>query len=173
MNLNKLKEKALSGEEVLKLVNNRANLIKYPELSQSNNLLDILKPFGACIILYETKLNYGHWCCLIKRGDIIEHFDSYGLMPDDELKYVDNVFRKQNNMKIPHLTYLLINLPKKYKIEYNQHKLQEKKKGINTCGRWTGLRINNKNMPIDDFADCFKDKYFNPDDIAVLETINI
>lgn len=173
MNLEELKKKALSGYELLKLVDNKANLIKYPELATCNNLLDLLDQFGACIILYETRLNYGHWCCLIKRGDTIEHFDSYGLIPDDELKYVPDVFRTQNNMKFPHLTYLLMNLPMKYKIEFNEHKLQEKKKGINTCGRWVALRINNKNMPIKDFANCFKDDFYNPDDIAVLETLNV
>ena len=56
-----LKDTALTGAEVLKLVGGGANLIKYKELADYDNLLDVLDPHDACIILYETKMNYGHW----------------------------------------------------------------------------------------------------------------
>lgn len=169
--LGDLKDTPLTGDEVLKLVDNKSNIIKYKELSNYNNLLDVLEPHGACIILYETKMNYGHWVCVVQRGDVIEHFDSYGLMPDDELKFVPKVFRMHNDMALPHLTSLLIDLPQNYKIEYNEYKLQAKGANIKTCGRWVATRINNKNIPIEQFAKYFKDDELTPDDIVVLNTI--
>jgi hypothetical protein len=170
--LEDLKDTALTGDQVLQLVDNKANIIKYNELANYDNLLDVLHPYGSCIILYETKMNYGHWVCVIQREDVIEHFDSYGLMPDDELKFVPKVFRMENNMALPHLTYLLIHLPKNFKIEFNEYKLQEKKNNIKTCGRWVASRINNKNISIDKFAKYFLDNHeLKPDDIVVLNTI--
>lgn len=170
--LDDLKNTALTGDEVLQLVDHNANIIKYPELANYDNLLDVLEPHDACIILYESRMNYGHWTCIIKRGNVIEHFDSYGLMPDDELKFVPKVFRMNNDMALPHLTCLLINLPPEYRIEFNEYKLQAKGPNIKTCGRHVATRINNKDMPIDEYAQYFlNDDELTSDDIVVLNTI--
>ena len=56
---------ALSDSQVLKLINGRANLMLYPDLHKYESIDEILKPYGACILLFEAKPKYGHWCCII------------------------------------------------------------------------------------------------------------
>lgn len=153
--LEKQQSKSLSGEELLDLVDRKANLLTYPELTNYENLNECLKPYGACILLYLTRENYGHWCCIIKHKDKhIEFFDSYGLFPDDEFKFIPEHFRKVSDQVYPHLTYLLYkaNCP----IEYNNYRLQSKTDNVNkkiaTCGRHVGCRLMFRNMSLDDYS---------------------
>lgn len=176
--LQEAKKKSLSSDELLNLVKHKANLMVYSELTKYNDLDKAMGKYGCLILLYETKKNYGHWTCIIKRKSIntnkiiIEHFDSYALMPDDELKFVPEYFRDIGKERLPHLTALLYNSG--YPIEYNDHKLQEKMIDVNTCGRWVGMRINLKHLPIEEFIKLFKgDKHFNSDDLVTLSTILI
>jgi hypothetical protein len=143
--------KSLSNFEISEGLGKNANIIKYSELSKYNNIDDAFNNKKHLILLFETVKNYGHWCCLIKRGKKnIEFFDSYGIMPDEQLKYTVPVFRKENNMLLPHLTYLLLMC--KYNVEYNNYKFQ---KGFTTCGRWVIVRCILSDIGIDDFAKLF------------------
>lgn len=170
--IKKFKKVALSGDEVLRLTENKANLITYPELNKYDNIEEILKPFGACIILYETKKNYGHWVCLIERGNNnIEFFDSYGKMIDHQLKFIPEHFRVESKQKYTLLTYLLLKSGKK--IEYNNYKLQSTKNDINTCGRWCAIRIKLKHINIDDFANIFISNPLENDLLITYISMNI
>lgn len=166
-----IKEKmkiAYSNTDIENKLNNKVNVLTYTDLIQYNNINDILGNYGNLVILVELKDNYGHWICCFKRNNnIIEVFDSYGLKPDDQLNYVDNEFKKNNNMNYPYLSKLLYY--SKYNIEYNQYKLQEKSININTCGRWVVERIKLKNISIDDFYKLYKsDKDIKSDELVTL-----
>lgn len=152
----------------MKLINNKANLVTYPELVKYNSIDDALGPYKACIILYLTSKNYGHWCCLFRKGNVIYFFDSYGIFIDDELKFTDENFRKANNQYYPHLTYLLHKSP--YKIDYNNHKLQSENGNITTCGRFVGCRLILRNLNNDQFASLFKNNKYTPDELVTLLT---
>lgn len=169
--LNKYKNIALSDKQVLELVNGRANIILYPDLHLYENLDDILYPYDCCFLLYEAKPHYGHWCCLLKthdeRGPLIEFFDSYGGFVDSQRKYIPELFRKMSNQDVPHLSYLLLKSP--YELSYNQYRFQKMKPGIKDCGRWCALRIILRDMPLDQFAKLFNNKY--SDDLATLLTL--
>jgi hypothetical protein len=145
---------SLSNIDISKLLNNKCKIITYQELTKYNNIEILLKEKKFIILLYESTRNYGHWCTFfINKDNNIEFFDSYGIMPDFELKFSDNIFRKHNNMLLPHLTVLLIN--SKRDIEYNNYKLQGEK--TQTCGLWCVFRcLTSKNKNIDDFYDLFK-----------------
>ncbi len=165
--------KSLSGSDILEIVNHKAKIMTYNELEGYDDIDDVLDENGCCIVLYETKKNYGHWVCILKRGNTIEHFDSYGTFPDDELKFVPEYYREMNYKGYPHLTALLFFSKHKYKIEYNQFKLQKKRKGVNTCGRWVAMRIVCKDMPIEKFAKSFLN-FKNPDkEIVKLTNKNV
>lgn len=160
--IDKKKSKSLSGEEVLGLCGNKAELYTYPELVKYNDIDKILGKHKACIILYLTKANYGHWVCLFKQNkDTLCFFDSYALMPDDELKFVPMNFRKYNNELYPHLTYLMYKSG--YKVDYNNHRLQSKKRDTATCGRWVGARLAFRYLNNDEFAELFNDNEIKPD----------
>jgi hypothetical protein len=147
----------LSSEDISKTFNGRIKVLTYTELAEYNTLDDLLAPYGVVVILYLTKKNFGHWVLLFRYPDNpshIEFFDSYGLFPDSELKFVPSNFRKENNMKFPHLTWLLYkyltNNPKG-KIEYNNHRFQEKEEDVNTCGRHVINRYIYKDQYINDY----------------------
>lgn len=162
---------SLSGENINNALNNKSYTITYKELFEFKNIDDLLKLAKYIIILYETTENYGHWCALFKNNkDSIEFFDSYGIMPDDELKFSKKVFRKSHGFDFPHLTSLLIDCP--YNIEYNDHKFQKKGPNVATCGRWCILRCLLSDFDIDKFYLLFK-KYKNKDKLAVFLTKEI
>lgn len=167
------KKKSLSSKDVLKLVDNKANLLIYHQLTKYNNIDDALGKYGALILLYETKKNYGHWTLVFKRDkNTIEMFDSYGIFIDDELNFVPKNFKKEGKETYPYLTYLLYNSG--YNIEYNDKQLQSKKIGTATCGRWTAVRLLLRYISIEKFIKLFTgNKCFNPDDLVTLITILI
>lgn len=147
---------ALSDKQVLKLVHGKANIVLYPELIYYDNIDQILGRYGACFLLFESKPNYGHWTCLIRRGNTIEFFDPYSGYPDDNLKFVPEEFKHKSNQDKPYLSMLLLNSP--YKLEYNEFDFQNKKQGVNTCGRWCAMRILFKYLTIEEFASLFLNK---------------
>jgi hypothetical protein len=147
--LEKLEKKPLSDGEILEGCNNKCNIVCYSDMHKYHSIDELLNPYDCCIILYNKTSNCGHWCALIKRNNLLEFFDPYGLYPDEELKYI----KKYE----PYLSYLMIDSP--YKLSYNQYKFQKFKKDINTCGRWCYLRIQFKDWSLDKF-----NKYFTKKD---------
>lgn len=164
------KKKSLSNEDILRMCDNKVNIFTYPELLKFNSIDQVLYPHNAAIILYMTRENFGHWVAVIRTADnIIEHFDSYGLKPDKELKFISNYFRRESGQLQPHLTYLYYKCP--YQVSYNQYKLQKLKKDVNTCGRFAALRVLLKELPLDNFYKLFQgDKYLDSDDRVALIT---
>ena len=66
------------------------------------------------IILYEDKQNRGHWTALLKYNGLYEHFDSYGVKPDGQLKWISAKRNRQLNQDEPYLTQLLEKEEEKY-----------------------------------------------------------
>lgn len=160
----------LSSSDILQKLDYKTNLIKYGDLAHYNNIDDVLGKYGACIILYELKNNFGHWTLLFKRNNnIIEHFDSLGYAIDDELQFINLYFRKISNQLIPHLSYLLYISP--YKCEYNDFPLQEDCKNVATCGKWCVLRLLCRNLNINKFIKLFDNIYpYTRDEYVTLIT---
>lgn len=170
--IKKLVTKSLSGSDVLSICNDQAVIYTYPQLTKFKDIDSLLGKYGAIICLYLTNENYGHWCTIHKlNDDTICFFDPYGLMPDDELKFTPEHFRKSHNQWFPHLTWLLLNCSHKYKIDYNNHKLQSKKNNVATCGRWAGVRIAFRDLTNDQFAKLFRKRGdTKPDDFVTALT---
>lgn len=148
-------EKCLNPIEIQQIADCPINILKYSDLCQYKKISELFSKDCNCVLLlFETKLNSGHWCCLINHAKSIEFFDPYAFLPDDELKFTNDKFRKMNNMDLPYLTYLLLTSTKP--IEYNDHKFQKFAKGVNTCGRWCGYRMQQKDKSIEDFILFFK-----------------
>jgi len=168
--IKKWASRPLSTTEVMKIVNNKANVMNYRKLQKYDNIDDALGKWGAVILLYESRLNFGHWTLVFRADDgTLEHFDAYGCKPDDEIKHVPEYFRKLHYNKIPHLTYLLYmsNEP----VRYSQYKLQKLNPKINTCGRWVAMRLLCRHIDEDQFHDLMtKPKYINPDYLVTLAT---
>lgn len=161
-------DRALSNKEIYEMLNGEPNIMTYSELKYYNNINDAMGTNKMLVLLYETRENYGHWCCVFMfNKNTIEVFDSYGLKPDDQLKCVPEYFKEIKNLFYPHLSLLLYK--SEYEVVYNEYKLQKKEKGINTCGRWVVCRLTYKIIPQDVFAKFFLE-YENPDEIVTIIT---
>ncbi len=147
--------KLLSNKDILKLVNGKANIVLYQNLIHCNSIDEILEPYGACFLLYQNSANFGHWCLLFKLNkNILEFFDHYGYIPDSELQFVPQEYRKILNENHTYLLKLLYN--SQYNIDYNEHRFQLLAKNVSTCGRWCVVRLWNKHLSLKDFVKLFK-----------------
>ena len=150
--INDIEKVDLTGEDLVRICKGKVKVVPYHELKNYDSIEDLLKEFGAIILLYETKLDFGHYTALhYDNTGRLEFFDSYGLAPDAELKYAAYNLAQG----VPYLTNLL----KQYKkpINYNKVRLQKFMKDINTCGRWTSCRIRMNEYPLADFIKLMKD----------------
>jgi hypothetical protein len=120
--------------------------MKYGALSRYKRLPP--RPF---VILYETEPNWGHWVACVDTPEGIEHFDSYGIVPDNELKWVPEGFAKGSGQDVKRLLELLYDENQRIgtPINYNAHKLQGPTSS--TCGRWCILRNMFSRLGNDDF----------------------
>jgi len=169
--IKKAQSKSFSEDELLKLVDYKANLLSYPELSKYNNIFEAMGKHKALILIYLSKENYGHWVCVFEhKNGSIEFFDPYSMKPDDEIKYIPSNFRKISGQNVPHLTALLYNTGRQ--IIYNEYKLQKLVNDNNTCGRWVGMRLILRHLSIKQFAKLFMNKKIGSDFLVTLLTIN-
>lgn len=117
------------------------NVIKYSELGNYKSIEEILPNDRSYkIVLIEENYNSGHWTCLLRYGDTIEWFDSYGLDVDCELKFINAVKRRLLGEGRNILRDLLKKVKGK-KVIYNHYKFQKLSNCSCTCGRWVILRI--------------------------------
>jgi len=160
--IKKLESVSLSDQDILNLLGGQTNLITYTDLACTHNIDDILLPYGKCVILYLTKDHYGHWTCLTKINDnLLEFFDPYGTIIDDELKDIERNFRKKSKQNYPHLTSLLYESP--YDISYNHYRFQKRNPGIKTCGRHVVTRILLNDLSLDNYIKFFEQFRNDPD----------
>lgn len=154
----------LSGRDIKRMVGGKTSIMAYEQLKTYSSLEEVLSPFGSCVLLYQTRENYGHWVVLIDRGNkLLEFYDSYGLAPDEELK-LDNAFhlRIHGGKITPHLGALI--QKGGWSVQYNHEQLQEQLSDINTCGRYCVMRLLYKDLSIRKFNDLLtKNKHYKPD----------
>jgi len=127
------------GDDVIKKYLPYARILTYNELSKYSTIEELLpKDLDYIIILYQNKVNVGHWVLLSRYNDTIEFFSSYGDYIDEPLKWNDlgrNIGLGQSK---PYLSILLSNAiqSKKFNVIYNSFDFQNKNDlSIATCGR--------------------------------------
>jgi hypothetical protein len=133
-------------------------IIKYPELEDVTNVINLLKQYGFIVVLFMNgSLNYGHWCCLTlspsskmsNNKQSINFFDSYGIPPDSQKDYIDDNFLELSDQERNYLSEALYRLSDQYNIEYQEKQLQKKSKTNKTCGRHCICRIILKDYPLE------------------------
>lgn len=172
-------KKPMSDSDILSVVKGKCNVIKYRDLYKYQSVDELLYPYDACVILYETRPNYGHWVALTKHNNLIEYFNSYGDlgkggrygMPDSELAFIDRQFVKDSGQDNMYLTKLLSADDCNYDLSYNEFPFQKMDNQSATCGKWAAIRILLKELPLADFKDLFYGKY--SDNLVAFLTDNI
>lgn len=168
------KEYLLNDEDVLKIAGNGSIVMSYPELYKYNSIDELFNSgVTKILLLYLTdkddkNMDYtGHWCALVKprtyalrptKYNHILFFDSYGLLPDSEIKFNKNVSKRRHlNQNHNYLTKLLYDFSKMGNVvEYNEYRFQAKGSNINTCGRWASFfALCSDNMTMTEFQHLF------------------
>lgn len=166
-----LEKMSLSNDEVLQLIDGKANLVTYTQLKNYKNIDQLLGKYGACVILYLTKKNYGHWTCIFKiNKKTLEIFDSYGIFPDDELNFkMNDNFRIVSGQNYPHLTYLLYNSP--YDLTFNEYQFQKKGRDVATCGRHVATRLLLRKLSLENYKNLLTSDKYTPDEFVTMLTL--
>lgn len=148
----------LSSTDIMKLAGGHANIVVYGDIHKYRTIDELINPYGCCFLLYESEPKWGHWCLVFMRDDgILEFFDPYGTIIDDQLDDIDKNFREKTNQNYPYLTKLLYECP--YQIEYNDYQFQRRSRNIKTCGRWCICRWICKSLTLEEFKYYFLKKH--------------
>ena len=140
MEITRLIHKPLSDADIQKILGPDAKIIKYSELGDLYDIDQLLpNEKDYCIILYEDRPDRGHWTALLKYDGLYEHFDSYGVKPDSELKWVSPKVREQLGESQPYLTKLL--KQEEERTIHNMVHYQSKDSRVNTCGSHVCCRL--------------------------------
>lgn len=169
MDIYELMEVALSGEQI-KDATGINNIVTLSELKHFKTLKQLLGRQKACILLYETSENYGHWCCIFEVSpDLVEFFDPYGFFIDSELKYVPQSFKDKKNLNHTFIIRLLLNSSYKY-IEWNNFPLQSQAEGVNTCGRHVILRLLHRDKTLNEYYNMVEGSGMDADKFVTIKT---
>lgn len=168
--IKELKKESFSGNDILTAVDQKTKIITYPDLYDYRDIDDVLYPYDCCVLLYETRPSYGHWVCLIKHkmDNTIEFFDSYGFFIDEQLEFIPEKFRKENNEVFPILSKMLVD--SKYKIIYNPIRVQKYKNDVSSCGRHVAFRLILKHLKLTNYIKLIKSDNMNSDDLVTYLT---
>lgn len=153
----------LSGDDILRITDNKTNVMIYEDLAQYDDIDEILEPHGAVVILYRTREDFGHFVALLKTGEkSLEFYDSYGLKVDEELKLAPFHMRIHNDREVFHLTHLI--QQSGYRVKSNLVRLQKNLSHVNTCGRYSALRIRLREFSMERFNALLKNnRSYHPD----------
>jgi hypothetical protein len=168
---------SFSAENILTLVQHEANLVTHPEIARYRTVDDLLGKWGACIILYITREGdtphsiYGHWCAIFRNtsNGMLTYFDPYGKPIDSTILYMSPKVIQEFG-QVPELIHLLERSPSE-PIDINKYDMQIRERGVSTCGRHTGLRIQFRHMNNAEYARCMRPfKGLTTDELATLMT---
>jgi hypothetical protein len=160
--IKELEKESLSDDDIKKLLNGESNIITYTDLACTHDINDILGKNKSCVILFLTKDHYGHWTLLheVKPG-LLEFFDPYGTIIDDELDHIERNFRKKSKQNYPHLSSLLYESP--YQISYNDYPFQKKSRDVSTCGKHVIIRSLMRHLSLEDYIKFLNEFDEDPD----------
>lgn len=147
--------KSLSDKDIKRILGEKTQIITYTDLANISKLEDLFVHNSFVIIIFFTRVNYGHWICLFLNKEGVNFFDPYSLLPDQQLDWkIDDNFRREQNEDYPHLTFLLYDYSLRTgdPIVYNDYKFQKKGNSITTCGRHVIMRILLQGLSCDEYT---------------------
>lgn len=151
-----IKSYPLSNDDIQSILEPDSKIHIYPDFANMNSIDEAFDSLGRCIFLFLTQSSSaGHWLCMIKRGNTIEYWDSYGDPPEAQRSWLTKQQLHELNEGEPYL----LNLLKKsgYKVFYNTFKYQKTSSIDNECGRWCVARLICKDISNDEFLKLVKD----------------
>ncbi len=172
MNLEAIKEYALSNDDIQQILNPDTKLWTYPELAGVSTIEELFDGLGRCIILYLTEDQHtGHWVCMMKRGNKVEYFDPYGKKPDNPLTWLSREAKAELDESQSYL-YPLFRRGKVQVIS-SSYPYQKNVADVNTCGRHCITRLVLKDYSLEQYYDLIQKSGLDPDTFVSLFTYDI
>jgi len=143
------------------------NVFLYPDLYKVQHLDELFDDKGRFVLLYLTKSqNQGHWVAMLKKGNTLEYFDSYGgHLPDTERQWLSQSKLRELNQDHPRFMELVANSG--YKLSYNPYAYQDQTKHNNTCGRHVVARLYLHKLREKQYRNLIKRTGLDPDEFAI------
>ena len=134
-----------------------AKIMRYSGLARLSDIEQLLPTDKSYVILlYENTPGSGHWVALMRYGNTIEFFCSYGSKIDAPLRWQNPKDNAMLGQTAPFLSQLLNKAKGKFRAIHNPVAYQSSKQGVATCGAWDVMRINqmkNHNQDLHEFHD--------------------
>ena len=126
--------------------------------------------------MIQSEPNKGHWCSLLRNGNRILWFDSYGVYPDGQLKFINDDMNKVLDQDKNEILRLMKTASSNFTLEYNHHDFQSQSDDVATCGRWCiwSILMNNLDYTLNDMIEFIERWEFEtgkPPDILICDWI--
>ena len=133
-----------------------AKIMKYSDLKNYKTITQLLpKDKSYIFLLYQHSPNEGHWVLLMRYGNTIEFFCSYGSAIDAPLKWTNPRDRQMLGEAVPYLSNLL-RAQKDFNVIHNPVQYQAKGSDKATCGAHDVMRLSqmlNHGQDLTDYYD--------------------
>jgi hypothetical protein len=143
---------ALTGDQVQVAAGGGIKILRYPDLAEFSTwdeLVDTPQRAAAVLFLVDSPTS-GHWMAAFDGPDGPYVFDPIGLALDAERSRVGGSLKSQLGEDTAQFKRLLDTASGPPHV--NRVDFQKDTPGVNTCGRWVGLRIQNRHMTNPQFA---------------------
>lgn len=125
----------INAQDVVAIAEGKTKVVAYHLLGGYASIDELLQPYGSVVILWEIEEWSGHFTALYRDAQQqLHYFDPYGMSP-----MKDRTYATWDDKNTPPLLQQLLDAHGPYiqnKVDYQQWSAD-----VNTCGRWTGLRV--------------------------------
>lgn len=170
--LEKAEEKELTDTDMRKLLGSGTPIHMYPELGRMDTLYQAIGPDDIGVVLYLTAPQEGHWMGVFYNASGFHVFDPYGIVPDNEGRFITSAERKQLGETQP----LFHELAEETEgpVHYNKERVQVMSDDVSTCGRHVAVRLWHKEMDEQPYTHWLrgaaKERGLNPDQFVTVIT---
>lgn len=136
--------KALSSAEVQEIASG-CRIVRYPDLAEYASWAALMGTGHKVAVLFlVSSPTDGHWIALFDGPDGPHVFDPLGVALDAEREYISTGAAAALGESEPQFSRLLKTASGKAHV--SRAKFQRDAPGVNTCGRWSGLRLRQRGM---------------------------
>lgn len=132
---------SLSDADIRHILGQGTKIIEFKDMDMFKTIYDLLpRKKDFAIVLVEQKDNSGHWVMLLRDGNRIEQFDSYGVTLETELNFVSQAMNRMLGQSKQEFHTLMKTIDDEDELVFNKARLQSEDPTIATCGRHCCLR---------------------------------
>jgi len=164
--VSRLAKYPLSDSDIEDIVGYKVPLLPYPELGNYESLDTVFGTKDACILLFpNVSPTIGHWCCMLRKPNGYEFFDSFGEPPEAQKDGMTHSRLESLDIDAPYLTNLFRASGKP--VYYNTYPFQKDRADIATCGRHCAVRILYAPYDLDTYKAIIDKSGLSPDEFVI------